>query len=49
MVLGLPFVKNVGSLYEWNILKWDEKQQTINQSIKSGFQYFSTLIIDLLS
>ena len=28
----------------FNILKRDEKQQTINQSLKTDFQYFITLI-----
>ena len=31
---------SVTSMYEWNILELDEKQQTINQS----FQYVSALI-----
>ena len=39
-----PLIKKNGdSFYEWNILKWDETQSTINQLLKPGFHYFSNL------
>ena len=40
-----PLIGNGNSQYEWNILERIEKQQSINQSLKPRFQYFSTLII----
>ena len=33
------------TLYKSEILEWEEKTQKINQSLKPGFQYFSTLIM----
>ena len=44
-----PFLENGDSVYEWNILKRDEKQQTINQSIVKArvlvLQYFGFTLV----
>ena len=39
LILGLIFIRNGESLCEWDILA-----TTTNQSLQSGFQYFSTSI-----